>query len=177
MHSFNPQIICRYTFPTVRWIIISSAQVSTEVDYFRNQNTATFPEDHCCAIICCLRGIRSSITLSNHRSVPGGRFWVSFCIFGQACSPSPPTDMPRPPPASPLVGIDFSEGDCCLSTKNRHQHKHKLQTSYVLHPSPSSNGPVRVVEHIHSVPPHHHREYIPNEIIPSMLIVVSRSFS
>ena len=54
--------------------------VSTEVvTLFRNQNSTTFPEDHCCIIICRLRGLGSSITIhrrSQYSEVDSGFHFV-----------------------------------------------------------------------------------------------------
>ena len=130
--------------------------VSTEVVYyFHNQNTTTF-----CIILCLchLRGLRSSLTTQSwyqhclQRQVVGfhsaRRQIVGFIVFlVQACSPHlRQLTLPRPPPASPLVGIQLLEVDCCLSLK------HTLQCIKQYNLPPRPNIPPPPIIH-HS--PHH----------------------
>ena len=112
--------------------------VSTEVvHYFRNQNTTTFPKDHCCIIICRLRGLSSSILSNRSVLVLGGRvFCFILCFWCSLAPPPSPIDVPRPPPASPPVVIQFWEGDCCLSMRYINTYHHPLRLISLPLPPP-----------------------------------------
>ena len=72
-------------------------------------------------LLCRLHSLTSSITTQSSISVLESSISVLevhckfHCIFGTGMLPPP---RQRPPPASPLVSIQLSEGDCCVSLKN-----------------------------------------------------------
>ena len=87
----------------------------------------------------------SQVDCGFHFIVLAGALWVSLYFLVRACSPPPLRQLtfPRPPPASPLVGIRLSEVDCCLSLKytiTMYNLPPNLPPSPTIHHSPH-HGP------------------------------------
>ena len=106
-------------------------------------------------IIVALLFVASAASALLHRypsseSVLGGRFWVLFCIFGIVLLPHlRQLTFPRPPSASPLVGTQLSEIDCCLSMRHKHIAP-PPQVDITTPPTTKDPSPHRL--NIHSMP-------------------------